>query len=95
MTFWNFEKKRFGGHLQKSHIVKIAKFWLADLPRGLEQLGKKGGGPVCPLFGNTNLSYSEFSEESKSGLFPTKGNTAPHLFHFKEPSLGGIFWNFN
>ena len=44
MTFWNFEKKNFGGHLQKSHIVKIAKFWWADLPRGLEQFGKKNSG---------------------------------------------------
>ena len=79
---------------KKKHVSNSAQFSWADLSRGLEQLGKKGGGPVCPLFGNTNLSYSKFSEESKSGLFPTKGNTAPHLFHYKEPSLGGIFLQF-
>ena len=46
LKFW---KKNFGGHLQKSHIVKVAKFLWADLPRGLEQFGKKKfrGGGVC------------------------------------------------
>ena len=53
-----FEKKNFRNYLQKFHIVKIAEFSRADLPRGLKKYGLENsrGGSVFPIVGHYPFS---------------------------------------
>ena len=67
-----FEKKNFRNYLQKFHIVKIAEFSRADLPRGLKKNDLKnwgGGESVFPIVGHYPFSIgANIREPSCQGV---------------------------